>query len=166
MKRLKRFLQDSRGFTVAELLVSVAILSMLAGVIGTAFSQVLTTERTVVDDGLALNELRKGLSWFTGDVRMASDTDLVDGGEPVSTCTLTWTDEFNDAQVAHSSSYAVVDDRLVRTYDGNAHTVAHRVVSVSFSRSGQTITAQLEVNAAPDITRTLSAKTVMRPGSL
>ena len=54
-------------------------------------------------------------------------------------------------------------DRLVRTYDGNEHTVAHRAVSVSFSRFGQTITAQVEVDAAPGTTKTLSVNAVMRP---
>ena len=155
--------RSQRGFTLIEVLVSVAILSMVMGTVGTALFQALGTERTVVDDGLAINELRRAISYFSGDVKMAQDTDLVDGGAPVSSCTLSWIDEFADAQVSHSSSYAVVDDGLVRTYDGNAHTVARRVVSVSFSRTGQTITIQLEVNAAPGITKTLSAKTVMRP---
>ena len=39
-----------------------------------------------MDDGLAVNELRKALGYFSGDVKMAKDTDLVDGGEPASTC--------------------------------------------------------------------------------
>lgn len=160
---MRKLHYNQRGFTVVEVVASVAILTMVMGLLGTALFQALGTETVVVDDGLAINELRKGLSYFSEDVKMTQTTDLEDGGAPVSSCDLSWTDEYQDAQTPHTSSYALVGDRLVRTYDGNAHTVANRVISVSFSRSGQTITAQIEVDAGPPGTRTLSVNAVMRP---
>lgn len=160
---MRKLYCGQRGFTVVEVIVSVAILSMVMATLGTAIFQALGTERIVVDDGLAINELRKGLSYFSEDVKMTKTTNLEDGGAPVSSCTLSWTDEFQDAQTPHTSSYALVDDRLVRSYDGSEHTVAHRAVSVSFSRSGQTLSIQLETDAAPGATRTLSVSAVMRP---
>ncbi len=162
MKSLKSFLHDSRGFTLPEVLVSMGILTVVMSTIGIALFQALDTQTGVVDDGLAINELRKGLSWFAKDVKMARSTDMVDGAPAVSSVTFTWTDEFQDAEVDHTSSYALVGDQLVRTYDGNAHTVARRVVSVAFSLSSRTVTAQFEIDAGAGTTRTLSVKTVIR----
>lgn len=160
---MKKLWRSQRGFTVIELIASLGLFSMVTCGVGMTIFQALVTEARVVDDGVAINELRNGLAWFASDVKMAKSTDLVDEGEPASACTLTWIDDFSGAELSHTSSYALVDDRLVRTYDGNAHTVANRVISVSFSRSGDTITAQCEVNCGPGITKTLSVKTVMRP---
>jgi len=162
---LRNFLRDSRGFTLVEVLVGVGILTIVMSTIGTAMFQALGTQKGVVDDGLAINELWKGLSWFAEDVKMAQNTDLVDGAPAVASVTFTWTDEFNDAGVSHTSSYALVDDMLVRTYDGNAHTVARRAISAAFSLSNRTVIAQFEVDAGAGTIRTLSLKTLMRSAS-
>ena len=120
-----------------------------------------------MDDGLAINELRKGFSWLAGDVKMATSTNLSIGGAPSSSVTLSWKDQFNDVDITHTSTYAMVDDRLVRTYTSNAtstsHTIAHRVLSASFFLNGtSTVVAQVEVDARPGATRTLSLSTIMR----
>ena len=93
---------------------------------------------------------------------MAQTGDLVDGGPAVSSVILNWTDEYQEASISHISSYVLTGDKLVRTYDGESHIVAHRVVSVGFSRASNTITVQLEVEAGGQTTNTLSLKTVMR----
>ena len=162
MNILRRFIQGQGGFTLPELLVAVGILGIVTGTIGTAIFQSLGTEYEVIADGLGINELRKGFSWFAEDVKMAQSSDLTDGGSAASTVSLSWTDQFADAGTNHTSSYALVGDELVRTYDGNAHTVARKAVSVSFSLSGKTITAQVEVQAEPGQTRTLSVSATMR----
>ena len=145
--------------------MGVSILTILMSTIGVAMFQALGTQRRVVDDGLAVNELRKGLSWLAVDVRMAKGTDLADLAPAVSSVTFTWTDEFNNSAAPHTSSYALVGNRLVRTYDGSAHTVARRVLSVEFSRSDKTVTAQLELDAGAGTTRTISLRTLMRSAS-
>ncbi|MFQ5875174.1 MAG: prepilin-type N-terminal cleavage/methylation domain-containing protein [Dehalococcoidia bacterium] len=159
---MRKLLQNSRGFTLVEMLVGVGVLVIVVTAIGAGIFQSLGTHKGVVDDGLAINELRKGFSWFAGDVQMARTTDLVDGAPSVSTVNFTWTDEFEGAGVTHTSSYSLTGDRLVRTYDGNSHTVAHRVVSVAFSLSSRTVTAQLEVDAGSGTTRVLTLNTLMR----
>ncbi len=156
-KHLKKLWSSQRGFTLAEMIVGVGILSIIMGTIGTSLFQALGTQREVADDGLAINEIRNGLSWFAEDVKRARDADVTSG-----VLTLTWTDEFGGDGTNHTVTYELVGDSLVRTYDGSNHTVAHRVVSVAFTLSSRTITAQLEVNAEPGTTRTLSMKTVMR----
>ena len=159
---MKKLWRCQKGFTLAEVLVGVSILTAVMSTVGMALFQALGTETRVVDDGLAISELRKGLGWFAGDIKMAKSTDLVDGAPAVSSATFSWTDEFQAAGTPHTISYAVVGDSLVRTYDGIAHTVTRRAVSASFSRSGQTITAQFEVDAGAGTTRILSVETFMR----
>ena len=169
MSKLTRFLRDSRGFTLVELLVGITLLSITMSTIGLGLFRALGTQSGVVDDGLAINELRKGFSWLAGDVKMATSTNLAIGGATSSSLILSWKDQFNDVDITHTSTYAldVVDRRLVRTYTSNAtstsHTIAHRVLSVSFFLNGtSTVVAQVEVDARPGVTRTLSLSTIMR----
>ena len=169
MSKLTRFLKDTRGFTLVEMLVGITLLSITMGILGSALFQALGTQSSVVDDGLAINELRKGFSWFAGDVKMATTTDLVLGAPATSSVALSWKDQFNDLDITHTSTYAldVGDRRLVRTYTSNAtstsQTIAHRVVSVSFFLNGtSTVVAEVEVDARPGATRTLSLSTMMR----
>jgi len=162
MSILRRFIQAQGGFSLPELLVAVGILGIVTSTIGVAIFQSLGAENEVVADGLGINELRKGFSWFAEDVKMAQTSDLTDGGPAASTVSLSWTDHFADAGTNHTSSYALVGDELVRTYDSSSHTVARKVVSVSFSLSVKTITAQLEVRTEPGQTRNLTVNAIMR----
>ena len=167
MSKLTRFLKDNRGFTLVELLVGITLLSITMSTIGAGLFRALGTQSGVVDDGLAINELRKGFSWFAGDVKMATSTDLDIGGATSPSVTLSWKDQFNDVDITHTSTYDLVGDRLVRTYTSNAtsssHTIAHRVVSASFYLNGtSTVIAEVVVNAKPGVTRTLSLSTIMR----
>ena len=167
MSKLTRFLEDSRGFTLVEMLVGITLLSVTMSTIGVGLFQALGTQSSVVDDGLAINELRKGFSWFAGDVKMATSTNLDPGGGTSPSVMMSWKDQFNDVDITHTSTYAMDGDRLVRTYTSNAtstsHTIAHRVVSVSFFLNGtSTVVAQVEVDAKPGLTRTLSLSTIMR----
>ncbi len=167
MSKLTRFLKDSRGFTLVELLVGITLLSITMSTIGAGLFRALATQGGVVDDGLAINELRKGFSWLAGDIKMATSTNLSIGGATSSSVTLSWKDQFNDVDITHTSTYALVGDRLVRTYTSNAtstsHTIAHRVLSASFFLNGtSTVVVDVEVNAKPGATRTLSLSTIMR----
>lgn len=85
---------------------------------------------------------------IAGDAMNAQATDLVDGAEPVSSATLTWTDE-DENENTHSASYSLVEGEVLRTHNGITTTIARRVVSVGFSRSGQTLKFTFTV-ATPD----------------
>ena len=153
------FLRRQQGFTLVQVLVGVAILSIILGTIGAAFFQSVSTQRTIVADGLAINEARKGLSWFAPDVRMAQHAEVGDQGD---TLTLSWTDDFDFRFDCHSSSYELVDDTLNRDYDGTTHTIARRVVSVTFTAEpANTVTIDLEVESGPGTTDTVSMTTSM-----
>ncbi len=164
MRRVRSLLQRDGGFTLVELVVGVAILMVVMSTIGLSLFQALRTESEISGDGRAINELRNGMSWLGEDGKMVQSTDLVDGGpavqcvDGVPCASFTWTDEFNSLDVAHSLSYTLVGDTLVRNYDGNAHSVTREVVATSFSRSGKTVTAQLEVDAGAGTTRVLTVE--------
>ncbi len=161
---MKKWLRSQLGFTLAEVVVSVGLLTIATSIIGTSLFQALATQRVVQDDGHAINELRKGLGWFAEDIKMAHTADVTGG-----VLTLTWTDHFNDANQDYTVTYAKAGNLLVRTLfvgtTTNALAVVRRVASVSFSISGQTVSAQVEVDSKPQKTRTLSATAVMRPTS-
>ena len=159
---MRRFLRSERGFTLAEILVEVGILTIFLGTIGGALYQAMGSQRGITDDGMAIFEQRKALSWFSGDAKMAKTTTLVDGAQPVSSVSFSWTDQYQGAGTAHTASYLVVGDTLVRTYDGQSHVVAQGVVSASFSLAGQVPTIQLVVTAKPGTTRPLSTSAFIR----
>ncbi len=138
---------SSPGFTLAELLVSVGIMTLAAGLVGGGIFQALGLSQYWIDDVVATKELRHATSWFSRDALNAQTSDLVDGAQPVSSTTITWTDQ-DDAP--HDSIYSLVGDRLVRNYDGDPITVADKVVSVGFSRSVNTLIFTLTVNAERD----------------
>ena len=164
MRKLNRFRSESRGFTLVESLVAIGILTI---VMSSGLYRAMGTQRGVVDDGLAINELRKGLGWIGEDVKMASSTNVIDGGSTLPTLVLSWTDEFGGASQTHTITYSLNGDWLVRDYDGSSHTVARRVNSAEFFRNGQVVTAQFGVDAGAGTIRTLSVETLMRvdPGS-
>ena len=145
--RLSRVLdRASPGFTLVELLVSLSILGMSMGLIGSGIFQAFALERTWSDDVVATREVRHATSWFAGDALNARQTDLVDGAAPVSSATLSWTGQ---GEVPHAATYSLsADATLIRDFDGSTITVARNVLSAQFSREGGVLRLTLEVQAA------------------
>ena len=162
---LKRLFSQTHGFTLVETVVGVTLLTLVMSTVGPASFQALKTLQANSEDGLAVNELRKGLSWFAEDGRMANSTNMTDGAPATTTVTMSWTDRFNATStsgVSHTVSYALSGDSLERNFDGNTHTVARGVVSAVFSLASTTLTANLEVLGERNTTRILSVSAVMR----
>ena len=152
-------LGSSRGFTLVEVLVTVGILTLTLGMVGGGLFQSLSIERSWRDDVLATRELRRAGSWFAGDALNAEATDLIDGGGPVTSTALTWTDE---AGANHTATYSLSGDNLVREYDGLQLVVARRVVSLGFSQSGKVLTLNLVVRAEEGGTESSTLETYLR----
>lgn len=159
---MKRLLKDQKGISLLELIVGIGILGAVMSVIGVASANALSTQGNVISDGVAVLELRRGLSWFSSDIKKAQNTDLVDGATPATSMTSTWTDQFQGIDAQHSVTYAMVGDSLVRTYDGVAQIVARGVSAASFYRSGNTIHAQIDVTVTPGTSRTLGVQALVR----
>ncbi|MBI4282802.1 MAG: hypothetical protein HY672_04900 [Chloroflexi bacterium] len=158
---MRNMASSEKGYTLTEVIVAVGIMVAIMSTVGTATFQAVATQDKIVSDGLAINELRKSLSWFSTDMKMAQTTDLTDGGS-AATITISWTDQYQGNGVLHTATYTQVEDRLVRTYDGVSHTVGRGVSSVLFTRSGNTIVTQIEVQVSPGVTRTLGVRAVTR----
>ena len=88
-------ISQAEGFTLVEMLVGITLLTIVMSTIGTSSFQALKTQQRVTDDGLAINELRKGLGWFAEDAKMATSTNLIDSAPATSTITMSWRDYFN-----------------------------------------------------------------------
>lgn len=181
--------KDSRGFTLVELLVSIGILSVILGTVGTAIFTALASESRIVDDGIAVNELRKGLGWFAEDVKQAQSVKL-DGEGSCSVAdlefpevALTWddfdTDPGDDTPPdRHVITYQIVGEKVQRTVQtltyelveelfvvktSDSHPIARRVIAACFSSFENNVTATITVEAGPHgETRVLSVVSLMR----
>lgn len=156
---LKGHLTSASGFTLLEALIAVAVLSLALGFVGSSLFQALGIQRTWREDVVAVKEARHAASWFAGDALNAEATDLVDGAQPVSSVTLTWTDREG---VPHTALYSASGTSLVRDFDGSQIVLARRVVSSQFSLSGRVLTFHLEVEAAGGRTATVTLETYLR----
>ena len=139
---MKRILDSSSGFTLVEVSVAVAILSLGVGLIGNTVFQVLSIQRFWEDEKVATKETRHAASWFAGDALKATATDLTPGAAPVNQVTLT----LESGTVTYSQS----GDTLVRQEGSDQNIVASEVVSTGFSLSpdGEALTFITEVEAA------------------
>jgi prepilin-type N-terminal cleavage/methylation domain-containing protein len=144
-------LRDQRGFSLAELLVTVGIMALIGPVlVGSLYQMQSITSRESAYLEIEA-DFRTSMQWLGRDFRMAKETDLVDGGPAVdcaavspSPCmSLTWTDEFEEASAEHSAAYALIGGELRRTYDGTTHVVGRSVSAVSVALQGTLITVTL-----------------------
>ena len=150
-----------RGFTLVESLVGLAIVSLIMSALGLTTFQLLGTEKGIVEEGVAVSELRRGLGWFSDDAEMARTVSLADGGT-ASNLTLSWTNEYGGASTAHTATYALNGRQLIRSYDGHDQVVADRLLSVTFSRTGRSITATAVADSGLGDSRTFSLASAMR----
>ena len=134
-----------RGFTLIDLVVAIAIGSVILTGAGEALFQILNGVDRGVEQLSTLRDAENAAIWLTRDVRMAEYTDITDGASPVSSLTLQWTDSQSGG--THTVTYAIADSKLVRNFDGALTTVSRRINSVGFSRNGRLLNLQIEVLA-------------------
>ena len=151
---ISKFLKQCSGFSLVEVSVAVAILSLGTTLVGGAIFQVLSIQRFWEDDRIATKETRHAASWFAGDALESTATDLVDGAQPVSAVTLT----LDTGNV----TYGITGDKLIRDVGTAQNTVSQRVISVNFSLSDQLVTMALEVTGSRGTSETLTQQTYLR----
>lgn len=78
---LRRLITEDRGMTLTEMLVSAFLMSLLIGVLGTAFYQFFTATRWGNDTLTALHDLENAEVWLSRDVREAQS--FTPGSSPV-----------------------------------------------------------------------------------
>ncbi len=132
-------LSGQKGITLVEVLVATAITGLIAGALGTAIHQFITTSERGNQELRALNDVRNAGHWLTLDGRRAEATNLADGAPPAATMTLSWT----SAGQVHTSTYSLSGNELKRDLNGTVTTVARYVSTAGFSLAGQLFTATL-----------------------
>lgn len=147
------------GFTLVEVLAATGILGVTLGLVGTGIFQAVGFERIWRDDVVATRDWRHAMSFFAQDAMNAEATDLEDGGDPVTSVTLSSTDVQG---AAHYVTYQQVGNVLRRDIDGQQMTVARRVVAVTFSLSGKMLTFDLEVQGKQGATEAVTIQFYLR----
>lgn len=136
-----------RGNTLLELIAGMAITVMIgSAVVGLIFQEWggTTTAKTYVT---AAHEIGNAARWISQDGIMAGSTDLVEEAAPVDSLTLTWIEQYDFANIPHSSSYSLEGSQLRRDYDGNVTTVARNISKIEFFQTGRLLT--VSISCAP-----------------
>lgn len=120
-------MKGQKGFTLPELLITVAITGLIVSFLGAAIYQIVTVTDYSSQRITAMHELQNVAYWFSRDGQMAS---AASGG---SELVLTLPDD-------SSITYAVVDNELHRTASESQMTLARNISDVSFAVADRVIT--------------------------
>ncbi|MFH0768779.1 MAG: prepilin-type N-terminal cleavage/methylation domain-containing protein [Chloroflexota bacterium] len=127
-----------KGFTLVELLVALAVSSVIVVSTGQIIHSILVTNVRGNGQVVALTDINRAVLAIRNDLLMAQSTDLVDG-VPKSSANLTWFDYTSSFGTSfgtdHSASYSLVGRELRRNYDGVESIVGRQVISISFTQS-------------------------------
>ena len=120
-------MKGQKGFTLPELLITVAITGLIVSFLGTMIYQIITITEYSNDRMIVMHELQNAAHWVSRDGQMAS---TVSGGNELA---LTLPDD-------SSITYAVVDSELHRTAGDSQMTLARNISDISFSIENRIIT--------------------------
>jgi prepilin-type N-terminal cleavage/methylation domain-containing protein len=134
---------NQKGFTLIEMIISVALIGMLSAVLITAVFQIQNVTEDTTDRTTGNIQVQIAGRWFSRDVKKAADTTPGDGAPATDTLTLQWEDQYEDAYVEHTVQYYLSGAELKRDYDGVVTTVARYISDVDFSRSGSVVTMDI-----------------------
>ncbi|MDD5288983.1 MAG: prepilin-type N-terminal cleavage/methylation domain-containing protein [Dehalococcoidales bacterium] len=123
-------MKSEHGFTLVELLITVALTGILVSIVGPSIYQIFNVTEYGDDRLQALHELQNSASWFNYDGQTAVSAL---GG---SGLTLT-------LPTAQTVTYAKSGTNLQRTSGTSTITLAQNVSSVSFTVSGRLVTMVL-----------------------
>ena len=121
-------MKGQRGFTLPELLITIAITGLIVSLLGVAIYQIITVTEYGNDRMTALHELQNAGHWVTLDGQMAR---TAIGGDNALVLAIPG---------GSSITYEVEDTELLRTADESPMILAQNISDISFSVENRVIT--------------------------
>jgi len=145
-------MRGQKGFTITELIVTVAITGLIVSFFGTAVYQTITVTEYGNDKMIARHELQNAAHWVSLDGQMAR---TASGG---SELVLTLPDD-------SIITYAVENRELHRTAGESQMTLARNISSISFSVENRIITMTITSSpqGRPNVSEQGTYKVCLRP---
>jgi prepilin-type N-terminal cleavage/methylation domain-containing protein len=153
--KFKLKLNHQRGYTLAEVMVVLVIMGIIAAAMGIVLPQMTSIPQKGENQVDALSSLENAIHWVSRDAGSAAAA--VGGGS----LTLTMPD-------SSEVSYTTADGVLYRNCGGTSQTVARNITDLSFTISDRLIT--MSVTAQPEsrwnISESRTYQVAMRPSGI
>lgn len=134
--------KDQRGFTLNELVISIAILGMITPVIGMSIFQVISISKLSGNHMMAVTQVENAVHWINHDAQMAQSVQTSNGsGFPLK---LTWV-EWNNT--SNNVTYSVQNGQLWRAYSVNSTQPTSTLVARNIKTDSQSTNCQFSSGA-------------------
>ncbi|MFC1872659.1 PilW family protein [Chloroflexota bacterium] len=139
-------LAGEKGTTLLELMAGMAILVLIMGGVVALIYQEWSGTATAKDSVTVSHEIGNAARLISHDGMMATNTNLVQGEQPVDQLNLSWLEQHDYLEIPHAANYWLEEDQILRNYDGAITTVARNISKIEFSRMGLVLTVSISCN--------------------